>query len=563
MMTTSAYRPSPEFETLLDLLCEEQLTPEQALQLEEAITSDEEACWHYLCYVHVHGMLAWNAGHSAKPRRPSQEREEDISSVEIPILPPMEGPSSTLGSLLTSVRFAYTVAAVSLTFALTVAWFALKPPAADDFWVTSTFLETAESVGQITGLADCQWEESATAASHGDAVALGRRYALRSGALEITYDRGAKVILQGPVVYDVASTNGGFLHQGKMTGKITTPRAKGFTVRTPTVAVVDLGTEFGVEVGKEGHTTSHVFQGSVKLLTMAQSGESTAFVLNKDEAARVERAPDRKKAVVIVPCGAAQAEQFIHDGQLDSFHRWEAYRQELRRDPSLLAYYDFQPRVDKPDVLPNVTANGEHSLDGRIEKAVWTSGRMPGKRALQFTGQGEHVDINLPQEVDSLTVAAWLYVESVDPQCEAAGLLMSCGWDKPGQLHWQLLPDGRMVAGVQGMPAEGRKRSDTVVSLLDRGGFHRWTHVATVHDQKAMTLTFYYDGQLVETVKLTSSGPTKICLGPASIGWWGGDAKRLENHAPRDFCGRIDEMAIFGRPLSGNEIRRMVEAGTP
>ena len=38
-----------------------------------------------------------------------------------------------------------------------------------------------------------------------------------------------------------------------------------FTVRTPTATVTDLGTEFGVEVSKDGYTMSHVFRGSVKL----------------------------------------------------------------------------------------------------------------------------------------------------------------------------------------------------------------------------------------------------------------------------------------------------------
>ena len=37
--------------------------------------------------------------------------------------------------------------------------------------------------------------------------------------MEITYDTGAKVILQGPVTYEVES-NGGYLSVGKLTGKL-------------------------------------------------------------------------------------------------------------------------------------------------------------------------------------------------------------------------------------------------------------------------------------------------------------------------------------------------------
>ena len=37
--------------------------------------------------------------------------------------------------------------------------------------------------------------------------------------MEITYNTGAKVILQGPVTYEV-DANGGYLSLGKLTGKL-------------------------------------------------------------------------------------------------------------------------------------------------------------------------------------------------------------------------------------------------------------------------------------------------------------------------------------------------------
>ena len=50
-------------------------------------------------------------------------------------------------------------------------------------------------------------------------MSLGDRFALASGLMEITYDTGAKVILQGPVTYEVEA-NGGYLAVGKLTGKL-------------------------------------------------------------------------------------------------------------------------------------------------------------------------------------------------------------------------------------------------------------------------------------------------------------------------------------------------------
>ena len=123
----------------------------------------------------------------------------------------------------------------------------------------------AEIVGRVTGMADCKWERNSIPPLGNDAVSLGREFRLESGLVEIGYNTGAKVILQGPVAYTVESKNGGFMSIGKLTGKVEVEKARGFAVRTPTATVTDLGTEFGVEVSKEGVTDTQVFVGTVRV----------------------------------------------------------------------------------------------------------------------------------------------------------------------------------------------------------------------------------------------------------------------------------------------------------
>ena len=81
-------------------------------------------------------------------------------------------------------------------------------------------------VGRITGMVDCKWatirfrDPKIRQSTHQPSlVSLGDKFALASGLMEITYDTGAKVILQGPVTYEVES-NGGYLAVGKLTGKL-------------------------------------------------------------------------------------------------------------------------------------------------------------------------------------------------------------------------------------------------------------------------------------------------------------------------------------------------------
>ena len=72
-------------------------------------------------------------------------------------------------------------------------------------------VEPKAYVGRITGMVDCKIGDSR--------VSLGQKLDLASGLMEITYNTGAKVILQGPVTYEVES-NGGYLAVGKLTGKL-------------------------------------------------------------------------------------------------------------------------------------------------------------------------------------------------------------------------------------------------------------------------------------------------------------------------------------------------------
>ena len=122
--------------------------------------------------------------------------------------------------------------------------------------------------------------------------------------MEITYDTGAKVILQGPVTYEVESPASGYLLIGKLTARVESTKSQAanqkseilnhklFVVRTPTATVTDLGTEFGVEVDKSGATASHIFRGAVELRSISgvgPPGGDMIRMLREGQSSRVER----------------------------------------------------------------------------------------------------------------------------------------------------------------------------------------------------------------------------------------------------------------------------------
>ena len=146
-------------------------------------------------------------------------------------------------------------------------------------------------VGKITGMSNCRWADPCLAARVGDPVPRGRKYPITAGLLEITYNTGVKVIIEGPAIYGAFNRNAGSLYFGKLTasvGKldraklIDGERASGrpapslsvvaFCVHTPSAVVTDRGNQaaqFGVEVDQSKATFARVFQG---LITIGAKG---------------------------------------------------------------------------------------------------------------------------------------------------------------------------------------------------------------------------------------------------------------------------------------------------
>ncbi len=71
-------------------------------------------------------------------------------------------------------------------------------------------------------MADCRWADPADAPPSIRPPSPWAAIPLASGLVEISYDSGAEVILQGPCTYEVDSPAGGFLSLGKLTARVET-----------------------------------------------------------------------------------------------------------------------------------------------------------------------------------------------------------------------------------------------------------------------------------------------------------------------------------------------------
>ncbi len=303
---------TPEVQSLIEAVCDGMADDAQVCKLESLLLSDVEARNFYVDFLDFDVKLQRLAGSLQEGEASLQEF---ISTQHAPLrhLAPSflsTAYHGTIGFFSQELPFSLLIGTVLTGLGL---WFASMVYVSGPNKIAkdlsslpskATFDPTLKVVGKITGMVHCKWADPNTETFNGANVLLGRKYVLASGLMEITYDTGAKVILQGPVTYE-AESNGGYLAVGKLTGKLEKKVASGqwpekvasgqwpvaskseipspqsqvsspFVVRTPTAAVTDLGTEFGVEVNALGDTETHVFAGKVELAGRDRRGRNVA-----------------------------------------------------------------------------------------------------------------------------------------------------------------------------------------------------------------------------------------------------------------------------------------------
>lgn len=307
---------------LAGAVCNTTATEDELVELYTLLRADRESRNRYVeyCWMHVSLRLQLRARGAARRAHEQIVLESAESPTAVPTAVFGTALHSAGGYFSSGWPVAYLVATLLLGVGLLVGYITQVPQPS---LVANKTPATAEQrsvpqpqttfVGRVTGTVDCQWADESTAAFNGAHVSLGRKYDLASGLMEITYDSGARVVLQGPCAYEVTTPAGGFLAVGKMVARvekrgeglanpksqipnqqIPNPRSlvpnPSFAVRTPSAAITDLGTEFGVEVEESGRTSSHVFQGSIEVRAIAvdQRSPAAARVLHEDESAVVE-----------------------------------------------------------------------------------------------------------------------------------------------------------------------------------------------------------------------------------------------------------------------------------
>jgi hypothetical protein len=435
-----------------------------------------------------------------------------------------------------------------------------EPASSDSDEVVESGCAVLSRVVEAKFAGDVQYQE-------GDSLQPGQ-FKLLSGAVQIDFFSGATMLIDEAADVNLISSWEAECSQGKVTMHVPPP-AIGFRLTLPGMKVVDLGTEFAVDV--DGAESSlHVFDGEVE----AHVPGSEMQIIREGESLKK---PTDLPVVsgVSMPTDFPSVEEF--ERRKEEYYQrktkqWRAAMRTVRSDERIIGCYYFRRWEDeKWDRLVNNFAIPKRPYShGSAVGARWVDGRWPGKTALEFKSPGDRVRINLGEgEHEGLTMAAWIRVDGFDRKYNA--LLMSDGY-QDGEPHWQIDQSGRLMFSVsydRVLPAGGTTPkefrqgqvfySPPIFGASDR----RWHHVAVTFDATTGETVQYFDGKEVSReVSDHHLSDRKVTIGPCEIGNWGLPPEGVP-FPVRNLNGRVDEFLIFKEPLPGDEIANLYELGIP
>ena len=167
---------------------------------------------------------------------------------------------------------------------LLAAWRIAPSPAPQSEWAKSA----PAFVARVTGEYHAEWAPMPVAVMYGSHLRAGQELVLDAGVVEITFDTGAAILLEGPAHLALRRGNAVTLGSGKFSARVESAATAGFVVATPDLEIVDLGTEFGVVVEPEA-TEVQVFSGSVMVNSASVNSAPGSVILTTGQTAVLHR----------------------------------------------------------------------------------------------------------------------------------------------------------------------------------------------------------------------------------------------------------------------------------
>jgi hypothetical protein len=427
-----------------------------------------------------------------------------------------------------------------------VIWFLRPKP-------TSGVVESRqpEYVAQLTGLKECAWPMNAQTTQPGERLFKGQRIEVTAGFVEVTFDSGAQVVLEGPASFEIRSAWGAALARGTLKASVP-PQAIGFRISNPSVEVVDLGTEFTMSAYPSGIADVLVLKGQVE--AQPSSADRQPIVLREKESRRFGNS-----GVTDLRDSEKQFARISQPPSLDHF-----------LPPTRLIHWSFDEAGDtfEAENLGIAIASSTAHLQGIGDSpsaALHATGRRHG--ALRFDGH-VYASAQFPgiATYSPHTVAFWVKVPK-DANLANAYAMLAWGVNSqklgshPIHVAWNRNPNEATVGVLRTDYGGGYAVGSTPL----RDG--RWHHVAVVFfpgtdPDHPLEVNQYVDGRLEGEGKPSPPGSDIFMRATDSAsddGLWLGCRLGINRVRSERFFGELDELFIANRALEPQEIVNLME----
>ena len=534
-----------ELHELLDGLVENNLSAEKRKKLEEWLTHSDEARRQYVAYLDMSASLAHYAEERVSDDTPEVVKES-LGTKLVQFVSPWL-PLAALVLFGIYIYFGYQ-AHDPLVPEKKIVGAEISPV------VPGYGLRNVETVAVLTRGVGLSWDRSANFRPSVGASLPASSLKIAQGIAQVELVDGATLILEGPVEYELIHGNAGSLKRGKLRAHV--PKvAVGFTVGLPRGDVIDLGTDFGIEVHEDQSAELYVYRGKVRYQGVDLTGNHVSEDLVSNQA--IYLSSDGVSSPLDMPTGSYLGTQDLASRSLEQSQRrrseWMKFSRQLFSKPSTLLYYGFDNHAKWDRVLKDETNRDDGAGNGAVIGCNWAQGRWPGKGALQFSKANDRVCLNLPGELSSVTLAAWV---KLDELTSPVYPLIFSRPSQRGALGWSVNQAGKLVLQVR---VDGKRVVNYLSAVaLPKEKLGRWVHLATSYNSSEKWVSHYVNGRSFSREKMEVSQPLSFRKGLLG---YSQEFPPYQKGTALNGC--IDEFAIFDSAWDEDRVRELYEMGTP
>lgn len=487
-----------------------EISAEQLHELESALSEDSNLRREFIEYLNIDSALGDLAALSEVE---AAEVEYESTALAADDAESVVGTDLRTGRTYQTIAIVGTVAAT--LFIAAILWFA--NPGDDSVAPVATLVTDVDAVLLWEGQ---PWSNTELHAGE---------YRLDRGLLHLRFSGNVMVYVEAPARFDAVNGKRVVLHKGRLSASVP-PEGIGFTVETREAEIIDFGTEFSVDV-EAGTSEVHVFEGLVRVQPKAaEDGKAGEAVdLRTSQAVKIEDVAEKPVEIKLA------THRFIR-----TFDEPKLKYPRAVKLLSSVAYYRMPIRdrglAAEPPQYSGVVLTG----DGiRPPHALGVSNGGSLRVLADSTGCGGRVDTPPPLRTGQFTLAVFVYLET---RAAKGTVATNIRGDK-GNFALSLDESGSIQATVRNNEGDLQSVSSDVEFPLQT-----WRHLIMTADGEQLRI--YENGQL-----MASSPCSLIADSESNSLWFGTDADGLKL-----WDGRIDEFALFNKPLSERDVVQLYRA---